>query len=50
MSKTDIQAILLHHDAAIRELEKSSAQMLIIWKAVGAAALVGLGVLLTKII
>ena len=50
MNKADIQAMLLHHDAAIRELEKSSAQMMLLWKAVGAAALVGLGVLLTKIL
>ena len=49
MNKTDIQALLLRHDEAIRELERSTAQMLMLWKIVGATALVALGVVLTKI-
>jgi hypothetical protein len=42
--------MLLHHDAAIRELEKSNEWLVMIVTVVAAAALVGLGVLLTKII
>lgn len=43
MSKSDILKILDKHDEAIRGLEKSTAEMMLIWKIVGAVALVTLG-------
>ncbi len=43
MNKTDIRTLLLKHDSVIGQLERASAQMMMIWKAVGAIALVAVG-------
>ena len=50
MSKEEFRALLLQHDNAIRTLELSTANMLLLWRIVGAVALVALGVWLTAIL
>jgi len=47
MNKTDLSTLILKHDCEISELKTSTAQMLMLWKAVGAFALVCLGAWLT---
>ena len=42
--------LIMEHHRAIVVLEKSSAQMMLLWKLVGAAALVALGAYLTNAI
>ena len=48
MNKTDTQALLLKHDIEITELQKASAQMMLIWRLVGAVALVAFGAWVAK--
>jgi hypothetical protein len=48
MNKTDLVDLILKHDCEISELKTSTAQMLMLWKAVGTVALVCLGAWLTQ--
>ena len=47
MNKSDLSTLILKHDCEISELKTSTATMLMLWKAVGAFALVCLGAWLT---
>jgi len=47
MNKRDFTDLVLKHSEEISELRSSTAQMLLLWKIVGAAALVLLGSWLT---
>ena len=50
MNKQDVASLLTKHDEAIRRLETSSGQMMLLWKVVGAAVLVVLSVYLNSMI
>jgi hypothetical protein len=43
MNKTDLSTLILKHDNEITELKTATAQMMLLWKAVGMVALVSLG-------
>ena len=43
MNKSDVAELLCRHDQEITELQKATAQMMQLWRLVGAVALVCLG-------
>jgi hypothetical protein len=50
MNKSDISALLTKHDAAIQSLEKSTGQMLMLWRIVGVIAGIVLTVWLSALV
>lgn len=50
MDKLEVNALLTKHSDEISELKIVSAQMMMIWKAVGTVALIALGVYLTGVL
>lgn len=49
MSHDDVKRMVIAHEEAIKRLEKSSAEMMLIWKVVGAMSLVSFGTYLAKV-